>query len=299
MADYARLTGRSSMPQTKREIQAMLEAMGVHPLKRFGQHFLIDGNLMRKLLATAAVRADDVVLEVGPGTGSLTEELVQQAGHVVAVEIDRTLQALCQDRLGRHANFTLIAGDILESKNAIAPDVLQALQERQQQLGGRVLLVANLPYQAATPLIIDLLTVKPAVAEMCFTIQAEVADRLKAPSGGKEYGPLSILTQALADVQRIARVPPEAFWPAPEVDSAIVHIVVKPKGTVPDAIQRRLAELVHGCFNHRRKTLRWSLRNMPDESALARVEADGRWDLTLRPEIIDVDGWIAMARLLG
>ncbi len=286
------------MPQTKRDIQAMLEAAGVHPLKRFGQHFLIDGNLMRKVLAAAAVRPDDVVLEVGPGTGSLTEELVQQAGHVVAVEIDRTLQALCWDRLGQRENFTLIAGDVLERKSAIAPAVLKALHERQQQLGGRILLVANLPYQVATPLIIDLLAVKPAVAEMCFTIQAEVADRLKAPAGGKDYGPLSILTQALADVQHVARVPPEAFWPVPEVDSAIVRIVVKPVTDVPETTQRRLAELVHGCFNHRRKTLRWSLRNMLAEPALARIEADGRWDLGLRPEAIDVPGWVAMARLL-
>jgi 16S rRNA (adenine1518-N6/adenine1519-N6)-dimethyltransferase len=277
----------------------MLEAVGVHPLKRFGQHFLIDGNLMRKVLATAAIRPDDVVLEVGPGTGSLTEELVQQAGHVVAVEIDRTLQALCWDRLGQRENFTLIAGDVLERKSAIAPAVLKALQERQGQLGGRVLLVANLPYQVATPLIIDLLTAQPAVAEMCFTIQAEVADRLKASPGGKDYGPLSILTQALADVQRVARVPPEAFWPVPEVDSAIVRIVTRPATDLPEPTQRRLAELVHGCFNHRRKTLRWSLRNMLDESILARVAADGRWDLTSRPETIDVDGWVAMARLLG
>ncbi len=287
------------MTQTKRDIQAMLEAAGARPLKRFGQHFLIDGNLMRKLLAAAEVHGDDVVLEVGPGTGSLTEELVQQAGHVVAVEIDRTLQTLCWDRLGERANFTLIGGDVLERKGSIAPAVLHALRDRQRELGGRILLVANLPYQVATPLIIDLLTGEPRVAEMCFTIQAEVADRLKASPGTKDYGPLSILTQALADVERIARVPPEAFWPVPEVDSAMVRVAVKPDADLPEPVQRRLGDLVHGCFNYRRKTLRWSLRNMLDESTLARVESDDRWDLTLRPEDIDVDGWIALARFLA
>ena len=286
------------MTQTKREVQTLLEDAGVRPLKRFGQHFLIDGNLMRKLLTAAGVQPADVVLEVGPGTGSLTEELLAQAGHVVAVEIDRTLQTICWDRLGQRPNFTLIAGDVLESKGSIAPAVRHALQDRQRELGGRFLLVANLPYQVATPLIINLLTGQPRVAEMCFTIQAEVADRLKASPGGKDYGPLTILTQALADVQRITRVPPEAFWPSPEVDSAIVRIIVRPDAALPDAVQRRLAELVHGCFNHRRKTMRWPLRDLLDDTTLSRVETDGRWDLTLRPECITIDQWIALARFL-
>jgi 16S rRNA (adenine1518-N6/adenine1519-N6)-dimethyltransferase len=288
----------AAMTQTKREVQTLLESAGVRPLKRFGQHFLIDGNLMRKLLAAAGVQPTDVVLEVGPGTGSLTEELLAQAGHVVAVEIDRTLQTICWDRLGDRPNFTLIAGDVLESKGSIAPAVRHALQDRHRELGGRILLVANLPYQVASPLIVDLLTGPPRVTEMCFTIQAEVADRLQAPPGGKDYGPLTILTQALADVQRIARVPPEAFWPSPEVDSAIVRVVVRPDADLPDTVQRRLAELVHGCFNHRRKTMRWSLRDLLDEATLSRVEADGRWDLTLRPEDLAVDQWVALARFL-
>jgi len=286
------------MTQTKHEVQTLLAGAGVRPLKRFGQHFLIDGNLMRKLLAAAGVQPTDVVLEVGPGTGSLTEGLLAQAGHVVAVEIDRTLQTICWDRLGQRPNFTLIAGDVLESKGSIAPAVRHALQDRQRELGGRFLLVANLPYQVATPLIINLLTGQPRVAEMCFTIQAEVADRLKASPGGKDYGPLTILTQALADVQRITRVPPEAFWPSPEVDSAIVRIIVRPDAALPDAVQRRLAELVHGCFNHRRKTMRWPLRDLLDDTTLSRVETDGRWDLTLRPECITIDQWIALARFL-
>ena len=287
------------MTQTKRDIQSLLASSGVRPLKRFGQHFLIDGNLMRKLLAAAGVQPADVVLEVGPGTGSLTEELLQQAGHVVAVEIDRTLQTICWDRLGERPNFTLIAGDVLESKGSIAPAVCRAIQERQRALGGRLLLVANLPYQVATPLIVVLLTGQPRVAEMCFTIQAEVADRLRASPGGKDYGPLTVLTQALADVQRIARVPPEAFWPSPEVDSAIIRVIVRPDAALSEAVQSRLAELVHGCFNHRRKTMRWCLRDLLDEAALSRVEADGRWDLTLRPECITVDQWIALARFLA
>jgi 16S rRNA (adenine1518-N6/adenine1519-N6)-dimethyltransferase len=284
--------------QTKRDIQALLAAAGVRPLKRFGQHFLIDGNLMRKLLAAAEVQSTDVVLEVGPGTGSLTEDLVRQAGHVVAVEIDRTLQTVCWDRLGEQPNFTLIAGDVLAGKTRINPAVSHALVEQQQHLGGRILLVANLPYQVASPLIVDLLTGEVRVDRMCFTVQAEVADRLQAPPGGKDYGSLTILTQAVADVQRIARVPPQAFWPSPEVDSAILCLIARPGAALTPPLQQKLAELVHGCFNYRRKTLRWSLRNLLDDATFARVEADGRWDLSLRPEAISVDQWLDLARLL-
>lgn len=287
------------MTQTKHEIRSILTAAGVRPLKRFGQHFLIDGNLMRKLVAAAELRPDDVVLEVGPGTGALTEELVRQAGHVVAVEIDRTLQSVCRDRLGDRPNFTLIAGDVLGSKHAIAPAVRDALRSRQRGLGGRILLVANLPYQVATPLIVDLLIGQPPIAGMYVTIQAEVADRLQASPGTKNYGPLTVLTQALADLQRIARVPPEAFWPAPEVDSAIVRVIPRTGEPLPEATRQRLFALVHGCFNHRRKTLRWSLRNLLDADDLAGLEFDDRWDLTQRPEEIDVDGWINLARMLA
>ncbi|HSW44406.1 MAG TPA: 16S rRNA (adenine(1518)-N(6)/adenine(1519)-N(6))-dimethyltransferase RsmA [Phycisphaerae bacterium] len=283
--------------QTKRDIQALLNSAGIRPLKRFGQHFLIDGNLMRKLLAAADVRRSDVVLEVGPGTGSLTEGLLERAGHVVAVEIDRTLQTICRDRFGDRPNFTLVAGDVLERKNALSPAVCEALRARRRELCGRLLLVANLPYQVATPLIINLLACDPGVDRMCFTVQAEVADRLSADPGCKDYGPVGILVRAQADLQRIARVPPEAFWPAPGVDSAIVRLTVRSEAAPPGQL-RKLAELVHGCFSHRRKTLRWSLRKMLDDASLNKVESDGRWDLSLRPEDMAVGQWLQLAALL-
>jgi len=281
------------MAQTKREIQTLFANAGVRPLKRFGQHFLIDGNLMRKLVAAARLRSDDVVLEVGPGTGSLTEELLRVCGHVVAVEIDRTLQTLCWARMGSIPHFTLIAGDVLERKSAISAGVGRELQARQTELGGRILLVANLPYQVATPLIIDLL-----VSVMCFTVQAEVADRLLANPDCKSYGPVSVFAQALADVERIARVPPAAFWPAPRVDSAMLRLSVRPESALPAAVQRTLTELVHGCFQHRRKTMKSNLRTLLDQAVLAHVERDGRWDLSVRPECISVTQWVALAGFL-
>jgi len=287
------------MAQTKHEIQSLLAGAGVRPLKRFGQHFLIDGNLMRKLVAAAALRPDDVVLEVGPGTGSLTEELLKVCGHVVAVEIDRTLQTVCRDRMGSFPHFTLIDSDVLERKSAIAADVYSELRARQRQLGGRIMLVANLPYQVATPLIIDLLVGDLFVSAMCFTVQAEVADRLYARPGSKGYGPISVFTQALADAERIARVPPEAFWPAPKVESAMLRLSVRPEQALPAAVQKKLTQLVHGCFQHRRKTMRSNLRALLDECKLTYVECDGRWDLSVRPECISVTQWVTLARLVA
>jgi len=287
------------MVQTKRDIQSLLATAGIRPLKRFGQNFLIDGNLMRKLLVAAEPGPTDVVLEVGPGTGSLTEELLAISGHVVAVEIDRTLQTVCWDRFGASPRFTLIRGDVLERKTSIALQVRRTLLDRHLALGGRLMLVANLPYQVATPLVVDLLLSELPVSLMCFTVQAEVADRLMAEPGTKEYGPISVFCQLFADVSRIARVPASAFWPAPKVESAMVKIHIKSDVSIEPDVQSRITELVHGCFNHRRKTMHWNLRAILDESAIKRVVADGRWDLTLRPENVTVAQWLELARFLS
>lgn len=287
------------MPQTKHEIQAILAAAGIRPLKRFGQHFLIDGNLMTKLVAEAGIRPADTVLEVGPGTGSLTELLLAAAGHVVAVEIDRGLHAVLEKRLISSGNLTLLHIDILESKSRIAAPVLAALGERQAQLGGRIMLVANLPYDVATPLIVDLLVGELAASPLCFTVQAEVAERMMAPAGGREYGPLSIMVQALGEVRRIARIPPEAFWPMPKVDSAMMRIERRDDEAAGGGRQATLGHIVHSCFNHRRKTLRWSLQKAVSEATFAAVEAKGRWDLSLRPERLTVADWVALAQTVS
>ncbi len=287
------------MVQTRREVEALLNGVGIRPLKRYGQNFLIDGNLIRKMVDAAGIRPDDVVLEVGPGTGSMTEELLAAAGHVVAVEIDRGLAGICRDRFANDTRFTLLHTDVLARKSAVEPVVLETFRERHARLGGRMLLVANLPYQAATPLLVDLLLGDDPVSPLCFTVQAEVADRFLAAPGTKDYGPISIYAQALAEGKRIARCPPEAFWPAPEVHSAMVRLDVHPAGpaSAPD-VRRQLAHVVHACFLHRRKTLRWTLRTAVDPATLERIAADGRWDLGSRPEQLTVAAWIELAGFL-
>jgi len=286
------------MVQTQREIQSLLAEAGLHPRKRYGQNFLIDGNLLRKLVAAAELRPTDVVLEVGAGTGSLTEELLARAGHVVAVEIDRGLQAICFQRFADQPHFTLVGQDVLERKSELSPLVHEALADRQGELGGRLLLVANLPYQVATPLVIDLLLSDLPFERMCFTVQAEVADRFTARPGTRDYGPVSIFCQQLADVSRIARVPATAFWPAPKVASAMLKLQVRRERFPAPAVLGRWVALVQGGFRHRRKTLHWNLRALLSADELARLERIPSWDLSLRPEMLPPARWLELAEFL-
>lgn len=287
------------MAQTKTEIRAMLQAAGLRPLRQHGQHFLIDGNLMRKLVAAAGITSRDTVLEVGPGTGALTDLLVREAGHVVAVEIDRGLHEICRQRFASTANLTLVHRDILAGKSTVDEEVVRLLTVRQSDLGGRIMLVANLPYQVATPLLINLLMGELTISPMCFTVQAEVADRLTAAPGGKEYGPVSVFVQVIARTERIARVPPQAFWPEPQVDSAMIRLDVRSEPRLSPAALTRLNEIVHACFNHRRKTMSWSLRKLLNDADYHRIETDDRWDLSQRPEQVSAAQWVRMAELLA
>ena len=284
------------MPQTKRQIQALLAEAGIRPLQRYGQNFLIDGNLMRRLVEAAGATDRDVVLEVGVGTGSLTEMLLEAAGHVVGVEIDRGLHALAAGRVGQHPRLTLMHRDVLASKHRIAPEVLAELRRRRDRLGGRIMLVANLPYQVATPLVVELLLHEPDVGPLCFTVQAEVADRFTAAPGGKDYGPIAVYAQLLTTVRRIARLGPESFWPAPRVDSAMLRLERNPLGRPPEDVLEGLARLVQGCFGQRRKKIRTSLLRLCGESLVAGLEAAGTVDLDARPEQIRVEDWLALAR---
>lgn len=287
------------MVQTRRDIQGLLDSAGISPLKRFGQNFLIDGNLMRKLVDAAGIRPTDVVLEVGPGTGALTEHLVSTAGHVVSVEIDRGLQGVCRRLFAERSNWTLVEGDVLASKSEVAPDVVNTVRERQGGLGGRILLVANLPYQVATPLVVGLMMGTLPVAEMCFTVQAEVGDRFAAGAGSKTYGPISIFAQVLGELTRIARVPPSAFWPAPTIDSVMLRWVRTEPAPLDAPATENLSELVHHCFNHRRKTLRSTLRTFLEPERFTRFDQSGQWDLNRRPEQLTPPEWVAFSAAVG
>ncbi|MCY2929293.1 MAG: 16S rRNA (adenine(1518)-N(6)/adenine(1519)-N(6))-dimethyltransferase RsmA [Planctomycetota bacterium] len=251
--------------QTLTQIRQMLEDAGLAPNRQLGQCFLIDQNLMGKVLAAADVAADRTVLEVGPGTGALTEELLDRAARVVAVELDAGLFKLLTARLGGRANLTLIHADALASKHALNAQMLAAL-------GGPADLAANLPYNVATPLVIEcLLESWRAMHEgrpggfgrLTFTVQREVADRFVAPAGGESYGPVSIVTALLGAVRLAGDLPATAFWPAPKVASRIVRIDFDPAraGAVADVAV--LTAAVGMAFAARRKQI-GSIRRRKD-----------------------------------
>lgn len=248
------------MAQSKQEILAHLQhAGGMRPRHRFGQNFMIDQNLVRLIADAGEIAPGDVVIEVGPGTGTLTEELLSRGARVIAVEIDRDLAGLLRQRWGDREDFKLIEGDALSSKHSLNEDlvrelgVMLPLRER-AGTGARVKLVANLPYNIASPLIIELLLI--GVESLVFTVQKEVAERLRAGYGSDAYGPLSVMAQMLSRVEVLRTLPPQAFWPPPKIDSALVRME---RNDSLGSRARAFSKFVQQLFSARRKTLRRAL----------------------------------------
>jgi 16S rRNA (adenine1518-N6/adenine1519-N6)-dimethyltransferase len=241
--------------QTKRQIQQLLASAGVSPNKRLGQHFLIDLNLMRLLVDSADIQSNDVVLEVGCGTGSLTEALTQKAGMTIAVELDSNLTQIAEKQLAGTENLELINADILQSKHAISRTVAKALAQAREECTGRILLVANLPYNIASPVMANLVTGPTTADSMYVTVQKEVADRMTAAPGTGDYGILSILLGATGDVKTIRVLRPTVFWPQPQVDSAMVCFVRNREKSGLIANMDLFGEVASLFMGHRRKTL--------------------------------------------
>ncbi len=274
------------MPQSKREIQELLSGLGSHPRHRFGQNFMIDQNLVRVVADAGNIAPGDVVIEVGPGTGTLTEEILSRGARVVAVEIDRDLAKLLRERHAGDERFTLIEGDALSSKHALNEDLKTHLAASLRDARPPKL-VANLPYNIASPLIIELLIA--GVDLLAFTVQKEVADRLRAAPASDAYGPLSVMAQMLARVEVLRTLSPQAFWPAPNIESALVRM------TRHDQLGDRAAAFgtfVHKVFSYRRKTLRKGLIEAGfDADAL--LKATGL-DPTVRPEVLSGQQLLAL-----
>lgn len=263
--------------QTLNEIRAMLAGRGIGPKHRLGQNFLHDHNVLRKLIDAADVQPGEVVLEVGPGTGALTEALLEGGAEVIAVDIDSDMIAITGDRIN-HAGLTLLHTDALDRGRTLHPMILAALAERPFKL------VANLPYQIASPL---MATLALHHADQCrgqfVTIQKEVADRLRAGEGSKQYGPLGIIVQTFATVELIATVSPGSFWPSPKVVSAIV--AVRPRSTDPlTPAREEYARFITQVFTKRRK----QLRNILGEDLPPHIPASARPEQLTTAEFVEL-----------
>jgi len=232
--------------QTLARIRELLDLAGHPPKKALGQNFLIDHNLIAKLIGASGIDETSAVLEFGPGTGALTGALLDRGARVVAIELDSGLARVLRDEFDID-RFTLIEGDCLERKSAINPRVIEALEDHPFAL------VANLPYHAATPAMMTLMTRVPACTGMFVTIQKEVVDRFLAPPGSKTYGAITVVARTLGVPERIANLPAECFWPRPGVASAM--LAWRRCATPPGIDPAELASIAQTLFQSRRKKL--------------------------------------------
>jgi 16S rRNA (adenine1518-N6/adenine1519-N6)-dimethyltransferase len=237
-------------------VAELLRRRNLHPRRRWGQNFLIDGNLLRKVADAAEIQPDQAVLEVGPGLGALTRALAERARQVLAIEIDPGLYAaLTEETVADLPNVRVLRAD------ALSLDLAQTVPE---VLGpGRHAIVANIPYSITSPLIVRFLEHRALFDRVVLMVQREVADRLTAPPNTSDYGSLTLFTHLYADARRVAIVPRRAFLPAPEVDSAIVRLDLLTGPRYCSEDPERYLAVVHAAFRQRRKSLANSLTGPP------------------------------------
>ena len=293
--------------QTTAYLKKLFAAVGFSIDARRGQNFLVDLNLLDLLERSAEIQPDDIVLEVGSGTAALTERLSRAAYRVVTAEIDTRLATLARERLIDCDNVDLIEGDVLAGKHQLAPAVLAALdtaEAARQAAGrtGRFLLVANLPYCVATPVISNLLLARPFDAA-AVTVQREMAERMIATAGSHAYNALSVWVGAQCHGAIVRVLPPSAFWPRPKIDSAIVRLDLSPDRRSRIADKEAFHTFVRDIFCHRRKLLRGVLIRLAggkqQPAAVARVEElyhEFGFDRSIRAEEIDPDTFVALQK---
>jgi 16S rRNA (adenine1518-N6/adenine1519-N6)-dimethyltransferase len=311
------------MPPTTRQtlsyLRTLFQERGIQPRNKLGQNFLVDLNLLDLVLRTAELSPRDLAVEVGSGTGSLTMRLLERAGAIVSVELGPAFASLTEEAVASHfalfapapgqpgtreENVRLLHADALAGKNTLNPALLAAIDELRRQAGTpHVKLVANLPYAVAVPVISNLLLTELPVERMVVTVQWEIAERLLAAAGTKDYAALAVLVQSLADVSLVRRLPPSVFWPRPQVDSAIVLIR-------PDAGKRahvgdvqRFRNFLRDLYTHRRKNLRGALAGLPSgrrdkadiDARLAELGIPG----TTRAEDLDLEQHLRLCEVFG
>ena len=221
--------------------------------KKFGQYFLIDTHVLEKIIGAAGITKEDMIIEIGPGIGTMTQYLAESARKVVAVEIDRALIPILADTLQEYDNVTVLNEDILKV------DIAKLVAEENN--GKPVKVVANLPYYITTPIIMGLFESHVPLESITIMVQKEVADRMQAKPGTKDYGALSLAVQYYAEPEIVANVPPNCFMPRPNVGSAVIRLESHEKPPVDVKDESHMFRLIRASFNQRRKTLVNGLHN--------------------------------------
>ena len=264
--------------------------------KRFGQNFLIDTHVLEKIIKSAEITKEDVVLEIGPGIGTMTQYLCENAREVIAVEIDKNLIPILQnDTLAEYDNVTIINEDILKV------DLNALVQEKND--GKRIKVVANLPYYITTPIIMGLFEHRVPLQNITVMVQKEVADRMQAKPNSKDYGALSLAVQYYATPYIVANVPPNCFMPRPNVGSAVIRLTLHEQPTVKVKDEHFLFAIIRAAFNQRRKTLVNALTNSSElnvtkEAVQEALETMGL-SATIRGEALSLEQFAQLSKILN
>ncbi|MBR5266705.1 MAG: 16S rRNA (adenine(1518)-N(6)/adenine(1519)-N(6))-dimethyltransferase RsmA [Lachnospiraceae bacterium] len=263
--------------------------------KKFGQNFLIDTHVLEKIISSAGVSKDDCVLEIGPGIGTMTQYLAENARQVVAVEIDKNLIPILGETLAAYDNVTVINEDILKVD-------IKEIAEKYND-GRPIKVVANLPYYITTPIIMGLFESGVPIDNITVMVQKEVADRMQEGPGSKDYGALSLAVQYYAEPEIVAIVPPNCFIPRPNVGSAVIRLTRHKEMPVKVNDVEHMFRIIRASFNQRRKTLQNGLNNSPEipytkEKILAAIEQMGL-PATVRGEALSLEQFAQLSDILG
>ncbi|HEX3077086.1 MAG TPA: 16S rRNA (adenine(1518)-N(6)/adenine(1519)-N(6))-dimethyltransferase RsmA [Lachnospiraceae bacterium] len=263
--------------------------------KKFGQNFLIDTHVLEKIVSAAGLTKDDLVLEIGPGIGTMTQYLAEHAREVIAVEIDQALIPILKDTLSEYDNVTVINQDILKV------DINALALERNQ--GRPIKVVANLPYYITTPIIMGLFESHVPIENITVMVQKEVADRMQVGPGTKDYGALSLAVQYYAKPYIVANVPPNCFMPRPTVGSAVIRLTTHTQTPIDVEDEKLMFRLIRASFNQRRKTLVNGLNNSPEISLSKELIAKAIEELgvspTIRGEALDLEQFARLSNIIS
>ncbi len=296
-SSHHRLPSSTDSVATSSPVSSVSESprQSFHRSKRFGQNFLTDQRIIDRIIAAFGPRADETILEIGPGRGALTAHLLERAGSVIAIEFDRNLIPLLTEKFGAKKNFKLVQSD------ALVTDVCDLIRPATQ---ARV--VANLPYNVGTAILQRLIEQRPCLSEMVLMLQKEVVERITAPAGSGERGYLSVFVQAYCETEKLFDVAPSSFRPAPKIWSTVLRLRLRPQLIVDAKNENLLWQVVSAGFAKRRKTILNNLRNAPaplqaivkSHGGASIVLCQAEVDLQRRAETLTFEEWLRIVRVL-